>query len=224
MFGADDTLDDIHWLNIQDPIKQMFLSLTKAIRTQAAGIRDLDRKCNDMISIDAAERMVKDHFNTCCTKQDATQLIYQIDTKAGDKDLAILDNRIQQALHQIEKLNDAFQSQAILIADTNNRMDGIAHDIQILKNPNYGQLYGYIDQQIGTIFTEMDRKLLQKADQKAVETCIPARVEDLYRALTTKVDDMQVDIARAATKEEFQLLANNKVSVTVIAVCALCMP
>ncbi len=101
-------------------------------------------------------------------------------------------------------------------------MDGIAHDIQILKNPNYGQIYGYVDQQMGTIFAEMDRKLLQKADQKAVETCIPARVEDLYRALTTKVDDMRVDVARAATKEEFQQLANNKVRMKRQAWCVFC--
>ena len=36
--------DENQWVNIQDPIKQMITSITKAVRTQSAGIRDLDRK------------------------------------------------------------------------------------------------------------------------------------------------------------------------------------
>jgi hypothetical protein len=103
MFGADDVLDDMHWKNVQDPIKQMFLTLTKAIKVQAAGMRDLDRKCNELIPYDAAERLIKERFDSCCTKQDATQLIYQIDTKAGDKELSVLESRITEvsvSLHQ----------------------------------------------------------------------------------------------------------------------------
>jgi hypothetical protein len=98
MFGADDVLDDIHWKNVQDPIKQMFLTLTKAIKTQAAGMRDLDRKCDKLIPYDAAERLIKERFDSCCTKQDATQLIYQIDTKAGDKELSVLESRITEVM------------------------------------------------------------------------------------------------------------------------------
>lgn len=211
MIGADDTLDDIHWVNVQDPIKQMFLSLTKAIRTQAAGIRDLDRRCSEMIPFDAAERMIKDHVNTCCTKQDATQLIYQIDTKATEKDVAVLDSRIQQAFSQIERLNEGYQTQAISIADMNTRLDSIARDIHTLKNPNYDHIYAYIDRQVNSVLVDMDRKLAIKADQHLVETCIPVRMEDLYRSLNSKVVDLKAEVARSATKEEFQILANTKV-------------
>lgn len=42
--------DDIQWINIQDPIKQMITSITKAVRTQSAGIRDLDRKIGLLLS------------------------------------------------------------------------------------------------------------------------------------------------------------------------------
>ena len=40
----EDLMEDNQWYNIQDPIKQMITSITKAVRTQSAGIRDLDRK------------------------------------------------------------------------------------------------------------------------------------------------------------------------------------
>jgi hypothetical protein len=40
----EELMEDNQWINIQDPVKQMITSITKAIRTQSAGIRDLDRK------------------------------------------------------------------------------------------------------------------------------------------------------------------------------------
>jgi hypothetical protein len=40
----DELMEDNQWYNIQDPVKQMITSITKAVRTQSAGIRDLDRK------------------------------------------------------------------------------------------------------------------------------------------------------------------------------------
>lgn len=96
MFGVDDALDDAHWVNVQDPIKQMFLAITKAIRSQSAGIRDLDRKCSEFVTNERANNLIQQSADKCCSKQDATQIIYKIDTKASDKDLAVVDSRLDQ--------------------------------------------------------------------------------------------------------------------------------
>lgn len=96
MLGIDDSLDDAHWVNVQDPIKQMFLALTKAIRAQAAGIRDLDRKCQDFVTHDRANMLIQQSFDKSCSKQDATQIMYKLDTRAGEKDVAVLDSRLSQ--------------------------------------------------------------------------------------------------------------------------------
>lgn len=47
----EDLMEDNQWYNIQDPIKQMITSITKAVRTQSAGIRDLDRKMGTVESL-----------------------------------------------------------------------------------------------------------------------------------------------------------------------------
>jgi hypothetical protein len=83
--SVDDILDNAHWANVQDPIKQMFLALSKALRVQAAGLRDLDRKCNEHLSQEQVGHMVRDAFEQTCSKQDATQLIYELETKVSDK-------------------------------------------------------------------------------------------------------------------------------------------
>lgn len=90
MLGADDILDDAHWVNVQDPIKQMFLSITKALRVQASSIRDLDRKCNDLATKDQVQHQLHVLQATVCSKQDATQIIYQLENKIGEKEFATL--------------------------------------------------------------------------------------------------------------------------------------
>lgn len=91
-----DALDDAHWINLQDPIKQMFLAITKAIKSQASGIRDLDRKCSEFVTFEGAESLVKRSFDAACTKQDATQILYQIDSKTSEKDTARLEAKLSQ--------------------------------------------------------------------------------------------------------------------------------
>lgn len=60
--------EDIQWINIQDPIKQMITSITKAVRTQSAGIRDLDRKIGYLASTESTQALVESTFLKCFTK------------------------------------------------------------------------------------------------------------------------------------------------------------
>ena len=216
MFGMDEALDDAHWVNVQDPIKHMFVAITKAIRSQSAGIRDLDRKCSDFVTNDRANNMIQASFDKSCSKQDATQIIYKIDTKANERDVAVLETKLIQANDTINRLHDKIHEQSIIISDINMRLDRSDRDIDSLKNPNYDQIFSYIDRQIANNITDFDRKIDLKADIRYVENALPERLENLYRTMNVKINDMKVDLAKTATKEEFQALANQKVSKLVV--------
>jgi hypothetical protein len=97
--NPEDILDDKHWVNVQDPIKQMFLSLSKALRVQGAGLRDLDRKCSEYVSLDVLKKLLKEQNELTCSKQDATQIIYQLDTKVSEKEFRSLENKFAQVLY-----------------------------------------------------------------------------------------------------------------------------
>jgi hypothetical protein len=215
MFGIDDALDDAHWANVQDPIKHMFLAITKAIRSQAAGIRDLSRKCDDFVTHDRANNLIHNSFEKSCSKQDATQIIHKIDTKASERDVAVLDTKLMQALSMIDKLGDTLHEQSIAISDINVRLDRFDRDIESLKNPNYDQIFSYIDRQVAHAVSDFERKIELKADIRYVDNALPERLENLYRTMNVKLNDMKVDIAKSATKEEFQALANQKVSMAI---------
>lgn len=56
------------WANVQDPVRQMLSALTKAVRTQAAGIRDLDRAVERLPSKTNVEHTVANAIAGCATK------------------------------------------------------------------------------------------------------------------------------------------------------------
>jgi hypothetical protein len=65
---------------------------------------------------------------------------------------------------------------------------------------------------LASVRADTERQLAIKADKRDVETAVPMRMEDLLRTLNGEIKDMKVDLARKATKEEFHVLATEKVS------------
>lgn len=104
MFGVDDVLDDIHWVNVQDPIKQMFLAITKSIRIQSVTIRDLERKTSEYCNENQIDYKINKAIDNVCTKDAATQILHQIDNKINIKDYTHLENKFNQVCLFINKL------------------------------------------------------------------------------------------------------------------------
>ena len=99
---VDDILDEVHWTNVQDPVKQMFGALTKAVRTQSAGMRDMDRKMGYLISKESAEHLVADVASRQCTKNEAVEIMRHIDTKAD----AVFANSLDGKLSKVQDLSN----------------------------------------------------------------------------------------------------------------------
>lgn len=66
--SPDGLREPISWANVQDPVRQMLSALTKAVRTQAAGIRDLDRAVERLPSRSNVDQTVAEAIATCATK------------------------------------------------------------------------------------------------------------------------------------------------------------
>jgi len=83
-------------VNVQDPIKNMFLALTKAIRVQSSSIRDLERRLSEVPTERMAGTMIQKAIEGVCSKQDATQILYQLETKAGLKEIHNIESKYAQ--------------------------------------------------------------------------------------------------------------------------------
>lgn len=69
------------------------------------------------------------------------------------------------------------------------------------------------------INADTERKIALKADLRELERAVPQRLEDLLRGLNSQIADIKMEVARTATKEEFQVLAMNKVSLVGVITC-----
>ena len=92
-----------------------------------------------------------------------------------------------------------------------------------LQNPTYSQLYTYIDTQVEHVYQDVDRLLKVKADKHEVDTVLPLRVEELYRQLLSKYQDMKCEVIKCVSKEEFLQTMQNKVCLFLILVNCFCV-
>ncbi len=111
----------------------------------------------------------------------------------------------------IDKMQDQLQTQGALITELTTKLEVVSQEVQHLRNPTYDQIFSHIDRQVEHVVDDVDRKLAIKADRREVETVVPQRMEELYRTLTGKYQDLKVDVARSVTKEEFIAVVQNKV-------------
>jgi hypothetical protein len=81
-----------------------------------------------------------------------------------------------------------------------------------LKNPNHDHIYSYIDRQVQNVSTDFEVRLQTKAERREMETILPQRIEELYRSIYAKYQDLKIEVARCATKENLHEFANAKVS------------
>jgi hypothetical protein len=57
------------WVNVQEPVKDMILAIAKSVRTQSAGIRDLDRKLGQCILTEKCEKLIHEGVTNCLSKK-----------------------------------------------------------------------------------------------------------------------------------------------------------
>lgn len=61
----------------------MLLALTKAVRTQSAGIRDVDRKVGQLLPQDAIVKLIDERVAHCLTKDECREQFFQVECKAS---------------------------------------------------------------------------------------------------------------------------------------------
>ncbi|KAJ1431440.1 hypothetical protein B484DRAFT_395486, partial [Ochromonadaceae sp. CCMP2298] len=106
------------------------------------------------------------------------------------------------------------QQQALYAADLTARLEAASKDLLLLKNPQYEQVFSYIDRQVGNAAADVERKLESKADVRYVDSALPLRLESLYRDMNSTVSDLKGEVGRAATKEELGAVASDKASLS----------
>lgn len=133
--------------------------------------------------------------------------------KANIEDVSAIESNLMHVTRQLSKLNEVLQEQNAAVRELNNRVTLLQEEIEDARNPNYQQIFTYIDKQINKLVGEMNDRLSEKADVREVERAIPQKVDEVYRNLLSQMNGLHKDLGRTVTKDEFHQLLASKVCV-----------
>ena len=80
--------------------------------------------------------------------QDANILISTVNQKADQEDVSGIESNLIQVSHQLGQLNEVLQKQNSSIRDLNSRVSMLTEELEDLRNPNYDQIFSYVDRQV----------------------------------------------------------------------------
>lgn len=216
MQGVDDLIDESVWVNVQDPVRQMITAITKAVRTQSAGIRDLDRKVSGLVTTDILDRVVHANISKVSTKGELKDMAREMDARTNElsSNFSNYEERLGDISTKLSKMNELLNNQSIAITNLNSRVERITEDIEDVRlNPNYDAIYAYIDRQVQHVANDFTRKLGAKIDQQVFDASIPQQLKDTLSQLNKQVEDIKSDIRKnIATKSDVLELHSTKAS------------
>lgn len=61
--------DENQWVNVQDPVKQMITGITKSVKVQATGLRELDKRMSKCITREKTDQLIAESFSNCFPQQ-----------------------------------------------------------------------------------------------------------------------------------------------------------
>ena len=223
----DEGFTSDRWMNVQEPIKDLFTILTKAIRVQSNNIEDLDSRINQN---DDTNKQLINNLENLVTTNEFQHYLQELSKKSNQNDVDRLESRLNQVrnsiyslqfiliilfqtIDKISSFTEIIQLQSITIKSLQDRCQSVEQSFDLYKSTNSDKLISYIDQKLSVVMTEIDRKLDLKANQREIDFLLPKRIEDLYQNLNTNVIHLKNDILLKATKEDFHSLQNSKVKI-----------
>ena len=192
---------DEHWVNVQAPIRHMFVALTKAMKDQQAEIHGLREKLNHTVTVEHVKDAVRMHAFT--RTQGA-----EVETNKADKAyVKALEIKVEDANKQIARLTQIIQHQTTAITDLNYRVEKANESLDDYRKhinaPNFDPVFEYIDKQVKNVHEEVVSKVNSKLEIFAEQNEIKRndKIEEVTSALHKEMSEQRVLLAAKADRE-----------------------
>ena len=206
-------MDGHEWKNVQAPVRDMLLALTRAIKDQS---NDMTRILHRMDCFVTKEASLKELF----TREEGLRLETG---KATIEVVRVLEGRLDESNKQIAKLEQIVEFQTTAITDLNCRLERAQRQLAIqdehILRPNYKDIYAYIDKTDRDIRRDTQLALHSKEDrvENVAETLndsdrhIPENVAIVLRKVQEEINILdshvkKIAASKSADKEAVQSL------------------
>jgi hypothetical protein len=210
-YGSSDAL----WVNVQAPIRNMFVALAKTVQEQQSEISSMRQVLHGTTNTENVKDIVKMMAMSRTEAADLTQ------TKAALSDVKSLEIKVEDANKQVARLTQIIQHQTTAITDLNYRLEK-AHEIiegqqKHIHAPNFDPIFKYVDKNVKVLHEEIMEKVHHKVTMAGErhDSWRNERIEDVVKALHTEMNEQRVILAAKAEKDllapiQSQILVNKQ--------------
>jgi hypothetical protein len=125
---------------------------------------------------------------------------------------AILDSPLlQQISAQLDRINTLLHSQNNAITSMNARINQLSGDVVALQSPSYDKVFKYVDRQMASLLTDLERRLAGKLDIAQADLVSAPRVDELVRSVLDQMASVKADVGDKASRGDFSMLLKSKV-------------
>ena len=192
---------DEHWVNVQAPIRHMFVALTKAMKDQQAEIHCMREKLNHTVTAENVKDTVK---MLAFTRGQGAEVEMN---KADKAEVKALEIKVEDANKQIARLTQIVQHQTTAITDLNYRIEKANESLEEIRKhiaaPNFDPVFEYIDKQVRNVHEEVVGKVNSKLEIFAEQNEIKRndKIEEVTSSLHKEMSEQRVLLAAKADRE-----------------------
>ena len=134
-FGSSESV----WINVQAPIRNMFVALAKTVKEQQSDLHDMRELLHQTVNAENVKDTVK---MMAMTRKEAADLAT---SKAGVSDMKSLEIKVEDANKQVARLTQIIQHQTTAITDLNYRLEKANETIDSQRKhivaPNFDSVF-----------------------------------------------------------------------------------
>ena len=127
------------WINVQAPIRNMFVALAKTVKEQQSDLHDMRELLHKTVNAENVKDTVK---MMAMTRIEAADLAT---SKAGVSDMKSLEIKVEDANKQVARLTQIIQHQTTAITDLNYRLEKANETLESQRKyiaaPNFDSVF-----------------------------------------------------------------------------------
>lgn len=203
------------WINVQAPIRNMFVALAKTVKEQQQELHSMRELLHKTVNAENVKDTVK---MMAMTRTEAADLAT---SKAGKDDVKSLEIKVEDANKQVARLTQIIQHQTTAITDLNYRLEKANETVEShrkhIVSPNFDAVFKYIDKSVKNGNEEVIERVnhLNTVAAELNDIKRNEKIEDVTRNLSVEMSEQRVLLASKADRDSLapmtsQILENKQ--------------
>ena len=186
------------WTNVQGPVREMIVAITRAIKEQSSDMARILTRMNDFMPRDAT-------LEKLYSREEGERLE---SNKATVQCVKTLEHKLDLANSQIAKLAHVVEYQTTAISDLNTRLERSQRQVDDhqgrLLHPDYTELYAYVDRAEASLQRDLQQVRIG-APTGGIPESVSTAITTLQEHVASALASVDADLSRRLESQNSSL-------------------